>query len=298
MTTPQLVNEHPAYRAAWDALFEERFADVLKYATELQEAFPDHTTPHMLLGEAWAQMGMPDKATDLYSLAMKLHETRWATGCRQHSHPYMTLLSLGAASDAAFGMGRILEERGRPDEALPFYEKSYDLWPGCAYHGRLLAERYMQRGRREEAAAVYRYLVTRDSAPATDWALLGATCNELHAFPEAQHAFHKCICLDDTTPEHWVGLGRSYRGLAQGRPNQTQSEFPFITELMLSEAIAAFHRALDLKPDCTDAWIGLGEACAEADRTSDAIMALDTVLALDPTREEIKRRIQVLREKS
>ncbi len=161
MTKPQRVNKHPAHKAAWEALSDGRFADLLRCATELQEAFPDHTTPHMLLGEAWAKLGVEDKALELYRKAIELHDTRWSTKCKCASDPHMSLLSYGAAADAAHGMGKILDDRGNSDEALSCYERSFELWPDSERNLHLLAEAYRRCGRLEDAKRVLRWKATK-----------------------------------------------------------------------------------------------------------------------------------------
>jgi tetratricopeptide (TPR) repeat protein len=60
-------------------------------------------------------------------------------------------------------------------------------------------------------------------------------------------------------------------------------------------ALARFERALEIKPDEVSALVGRGQALVVLNREAEAISAFEAALAVDPTLDEVKRRVDVLR---
>ena len=95
-------------------------------------------------------------------------------------------------------MGRCEQELGRPDAALPHYERALLLDPDDARAIDLLARLQFVRERYLEAFDLYRTLVEIDPAAAQTHANLGATLYHLGRVEDAIRSFEHALSLDPT----------------------------------------------------------------------------------------------------
>ena len=105
-------------------------------------------------------------------------------------------------------MGRSEQELGRPDEALPHYERALEIDPDDARAIELLARLQFVRERYLESFALFQTLVELDPDNA-DWhANLGATLYHLGRVEDAIHSFEHALSLDPTLESVRTTLGQ------------------------------------------------------------------------------------------
>ena len=200
--------------------------------------------------------------------------------------------------EAWFGRAGVLFNLGRFDDALAAYDKVLSLKPD-------LAEAWLGRG--NLLMAVQRY----ESAPAAYdralslnliWPRRGSVGNllvRLNRHEEARTAYDKALALKPLWSRHgsawqyscatrapWRGRCRLQQGVgAQARSGGgvAWSE-PFIRQRgRFDEALAAIDKALALRPDLAEEWLGRGNALFEQGRCNEALDAYDKALARSPT---------------
>lgn len=95
-------------------------------------------------------------------------------------------------------MGRCEQELGRPDAALPHYERAVQIDPADALAIDLLARLQFERERYLESLNQYRTLVDIDPDSARNHANLGATLYHLGRVEDAIRHFERALSLDPT----------------------------------------------------------------------------------------------------
>jgi tetratricopeptide (TPR) repeat protein len=120
-------------------------------------------------------------------------------------------------------------------------------------------------GRLDEAAALYRAAIDRDSANARAWHLLGEIDRVRGDHWGALDKLKRAVALDPALPEARNSLGVAY--MQAGR---------------VDDAIAEFHVAVDLVPEFAEAWSNLGDALRHAHDAEGAVEACRRALAVDP----------------
>ena len=95
-------------------------------------------------------------------------------------------------------MGRSEQELGRPDEALPHYERALEIDPNDARAIELLARLQFVRERYLESFALFQTLVELDPDNADLHANLGATLYHLGRIEDAIRSFERALSLDPT----------------------------------------------------------------------------------------------------
>ena len=105
----------------------------------------------------------------------------------------------------------------------------------------------------------------RHPGDAEAWFILGAICERLGQYPEAEKHCRKVIKL---RPKH--ALGHYNHGIALSRLGK------------LDKAISSFRRATELKPDFAEAYNDLGNALAAAGRHEQATAAYRRAIKLNP----------------
>ena len=122
-----------------------------------------------------------------------------------------------------------------------------------------------EKGRKAEAAQIYRALVTVAPSHAASWINLGNVLRGEGKYLAAAGCAARAVALDPDNPAYLTNLGNCYGDLDR-----------------MEEALAAHGKAAALKPD--DALIRSNHAIAlrEFDRMEEALAAFDAALALKP----------------
>lgn len=167
--------------------------------------------------------------------------------------------------------GRFLQRHNRLPEAIPLLQKAVDLSPGFS-----------------EA----KYLLMRIYTQHRDWQALGRVVEDsLHRSPDdaatrsyqeiVRHAgdpvrVQELAAATDPTPENYLWLS-----LAYCQDNQFQ------------KCIEASRQALQLKPDCVEAYNNIGYAHLRLEEKSEAIAACERALAIDPQFELARNNLKL-----
>lgn len=154
------------------------------------------------------------------------------------------------------------ERFGRPDRALPYYERAVALTPNDGWllwrHGLALA----RAGRTADALAVLERAAEADpTSPLPDHAR-GRLLAELGRPAEAFAAYDRALAR---RPDHTeTRLARASLALGQGRT---------------AEALADFNRAARDRPDLSQPWLGLGMTLERVGNMGGAVTAYREALA-------------------
>jgi predicted O-linked N-acetylglucosamine transferase (SPINDLY family) len=131
------------------------------------------------------------------------------------------------------------------------------------------AIRHHEAGRLAEAEHLYRQILTRQPNHAQSLHLLGVIAHQVGCHTEAVDLISRAIAiLPDNDAAFHCNLGEAYRFLGQ-----------------FDLAIAAYSRAIQLKPDYAAAYSNMGIVFNEKDRGDEAIRCFSRAIQLQPTTE-------------
>ena len=124
--------------------------------------------------------------------------------------------------------------------------------------------RHMQAGQYLDAQLCCQQALAMDSGHAGTLHLMGMLSAHAGQHDGALEWFARAI-RQDAQPHYLAGLGVSLQSLGQ-----------------FEQALTAFDKAIQLKPDDTGLWIHLGNVLADLERPAEALLAFQHVLKLDP----------------
>jgi Flp pilus assembly protein TadD len=210
------------------------------------------------------------------------------------------------------GLGRVLAERGKLDEAMAYYRKSLESKPdyAAAYEGLGLA--LVARGHHDEAMAYYQKALTIEPDSPDLYDDLGralAACGRLN---DAVAPYRKAMELQphDATIHYdlanaLAGLGQldeaieHYQVVLKSLPDHVQAYnnlgIALANRGQLDEAIAQFERALKIKADDVGLHSNLANALAACGRPTEALVHYETALKLQPNHVETQKNLAWLR---
>jgi len=211
--------------------------------------------------------------------------------------------------------GARLLESGNLEEAIATYRRAIELNPDLSWSYHNLGEALAKLGKLEEAIAAFRCAIELNPDFSWSYHHLGDALDRQEQWEEAVVAFRRAIELN---PEHfgsYVGLGQSLAKLGQldeaivayRRASELEPEAEWIqhrlgevlqqrTQLDLEDAIASYHRAVELNPDDVQAyrkllqiqpdnfevWLQLGKALVKQEQWEEAIAAYRHITELNP----------------
>ena len=180
-----------------------------------------------------------------------------------------------------FTLGRSLLEVGRPDQAVDPLRRATTLNPGYGAAFRDLGRALMDSGELEEAAEVLEAGI-EPSERAGDL----QTVRELESFlRRAQRALGREPLPPTGKPrprkELLAGSGGSPEATAEARRVYREG-FEHFANDRFDEAIALFHRALEVDPQLAIAWNGLSLAHRQRGALDEAIAAGRRLIELEP----------------
>ncbi|MBI1371514.1 MAG: tetratricopeptide repeat protein [Phycisphaera sp.] len=216
----------------------------------------------------------PDNAVAHTVLAVDLgHNSRW-----QEALPhYVRAAELKAQDPAsAFGCGVALQELGRVDEAIKWFnEANRRAAPaGNAPAHTSLGTLAMRRGDLDEAERCFRAAIAADPTHATAHFNLGLVAVRRGDLPAAAASFAESTRLDPAQPGPWYNLGLTDSRL--GKPD---------------DAVDAQRRAVDLDPNNADYLRAYGNALMSVRKHADAADVYDRLLKLDPNNADTRTRL-------
>ena len=206
---------------------------------------PDHGEAHRAAGVCLAQAAQYEEALPYLLRAatlmdrdpdvqLALGNVYGATGNREAAEGcYRSAIALAPQAPAGYhNLGLLLRASGDPAGALPYLERACDLLPFIedAWRQRVLAlialERYT------DAIAVARVATDLEPGSAALWSSLGYACQSAHNPHAGLECYERALALGAGDHELWTRIAMVYQ--EQGR---------------MEEAIIAYEKAIDLKPD-------------------------------------------------
>lgn len=168
-------------------------------------------------------------------------------------------------------VGVRVHERSRDPADLAAAEqsckKALALDATLAETGKALAALYLAGGKQDEAAAVYRTLITRNPRDADGHVGLGRALQGLGRFDEAEQSFRRAVAEE---PAYW----RAYAALGTYLYDRG----------MIDEAIEAYRKVTELTPASAVAYNNLGAALQMKGDLAASAEAYRRSLAIEPSR--------------
>lgn len=183
-------------------------------------------------------------------------------------------------SDIWFQIGNVHEQRQAFTDACDAYEQ---VLKGDANHAKVLQQLgwlYHQQTKHETALKYLTRSLEADPSDSQSWYLLGRCYMSQTKYQRAYEAYQQAVYRDARNPTFWCSIGVLYYQISQYR-----------------DALDAYSRAIGLNPYISEAWYDLGmlyESCSN--HTSDALYAYQRAARLDPENEQIKARIDHLKQ--
>jgi tetratricopeptide (TPR) repeat protein len=208
-----------------------------------------------------------------------------------------------------YGLGGVLRDQGRFDEAVTFYGDATRLSPRYAGAHSGLAGVFLRQGRINEAITELTEAIRLSPAIAEDRISLGIALNKLGKSADGAAALLEAIRLEPDSADAHYNLGIVYAGMGQTddalaqfdlavrlEPDRPEAHYNLGSALAvqgkMSEAIAEFTKALQLRPNYGSAHNNLGSALASMGRIDEAITHFSEAVRLMPESEEARRNFE------
>lgn len=175
-------------------------------------------------------------------------------------------------AEAYFYLGRVLQAKGRPDEALVCFKKGTELDQGFAAAFNSMGNIFQSQGRFDEAKACYQKTIDLNPDVAVGYNNLGNVLQEKGQFDEAVSCYQKALQLDPHLYMAQENLARAYCALGSVRRERGQKD----------SAVDFYRKALRLKPDETGIYYALGLLYLETGRLDEASTCYQEILRRDP----------------
>ena len=204
------------------------------------------------------------------------------------------------------GVGALLADAGKYDEAAVHYQEAVRLAPSAANYRSLLGDVYSKQGKQSEAFAEYSAAARLDPGSATAQVNLGTILARQGRAKEAVAHFTEAVRLEPNDAMAHVGLGVSLIAMGQvdagiaeyntalridpGAPGTFNNlGIAFAGSGRLAEAITAFTEAVRLDPSWELPRFNLGVALAKSGRDREAISAFNDVIRINPGNDAARR---------
>ncbi len=278
------------------------------YREEEKEVGGTATLYHEL-GRAYAKLGEPDSARTAYFMALAMDSTHattymWLGQLEEEAGDLEAALALSLQGlalrphdlDYQYIVGSQYHRLEQPEKALPYLEPVAAAWRWHQGAQTNLGQVYMRLGREEDAREFFeRADVAQQQA---------------QAISEAEDAINQ----DPDMLDNWIRLGDLLRQSGQyGRAieafkNAAARDMPLGIWLSIQnnlaflqlqngdaqEAASLFEMILLNDSTMVAAWVGLGVAYANQDRTQEARQVWEKALALDPGNATARRNLAQL----
>ena len=262
------------------SLKAREFVDAEQRLRRAIELAPNFAKPHEDLGFLLIETGRPEEAIEVLQNATRLDPK---------------------AEMAFFYLGRALSMTGKGKEADTAFEASFELNP--QRRKLALAAEHHKAGRHDEAARLYRELLTEFPKNVDAMRLLAGILTQKSATEESEALLQKAVSLAPDYTLAFLDLGQIYH--EQHRYGEALDCFHRATRLQptaakphhllastlapvgrTAEALAAYRRALELQPRHAGALLGTGHTLKTLGRQEEAIQAYRQCIRLRPENGE------------
>jgi protein O-GlcNAc transferase len=177
----------------------------------------------------------------------------------------------GEIPEIYLNLGEVLNEHGQPEEAISSYKKALNLRPNFAEAHNQLGVVLLGQGKLDDALASFQTAVRLKPAFAQAHHNLGMVLLMLNRFEESVASCRSAAELLPS-PETYLNLGTSLFRSYNATGNTARS----------NDALAAYNKALALKPDYAEAYQNLGTALRDLDRPEEAVVAYNKAIQIKP----------------
>jgi superkiller protein 3 len=193
--------------------------------------------------------------------------------------------------NALLGLGLVLQDKGEWTQAIALYRQALQVSPNHASTQAALknALDYRQRSQQFQAQklkSLKTQLQAFDQALSLQDQAISALTKLIQAAPNRPSTYTAYVELGNTLlKRNRTDQERLFivREIQQADPNSAIQVNPLLNdETRLSQAIAAYQKAIALNPNLPEAHYGLGNALAAQNRLRDAIAAYQRALQLNP----------------
>jgi protein O-mannosyl-transferase len=210
---------------------------------------------------------------------------------------------------AHYGLGEVLRDQGRLDEAVPAYLGAIDSAPkdAKAYGG--LADVLLRQGRNDDAVTLYREAVRLNPNAVEQRISLGIALIRAGKAGDSIAQLLETVKISPNSAVAHYNLGRAYAETGQTKeaaaqfaeavrlqPGNAEAHYNLGSALAgqgkMNEAVAEFETAVRLKPDYASAHNNLGSALANLGRIDEAVAHFSEAVRLTPGSEEAMRNLQ------
>jgi protein O-mannosyl-transferase len=223
--------------------------------------------------------------------------------------PSGRLPALSPKSETLTGMGLVLTECGKADEAIAFFQKAIKIQPNYTAYKNLGYYFLKQKKYAEAASNFSEALRIMPPDDAATLAGMGLVLTECGRSEEAIPFFQKAIKITPNYIDARLGLGDALLKLgrlddaieilsetAEMYPDRGDVQYSLALELgergRINEAIQHFEAALRIDPENADIQCNLGVALVREGRLDEAIYHFEEAVRIRPDSEQARRSLQ------
>lgn len=242
--------------------FENKLNDSHNFYEKVLKFEPQSTEAMLNKANTLAFLGHPGTIYEEQEEFGRSFDLSW-----QAIDMYDKIIEIEPQSSVAWSnKGCLLNEMGKPEEALEACEKALKIDPDLELAWRNKGDCLVALDRYDEAVDAYDEALRID--PENPGALCGKASILLFIMGENEEALEACEKGLEAYPQSWIlwqnkGIALYFSGRQE-------------------EALAAYDKALELNPRFAMAWMNIGIIYEKLGETDKALEAYDTALSIDP----------------
>ncbi|MCF8143198.1 MAG: tetratricopeptide repeat protein, partial [Deltaproteobacteria bacterium] len=173
-------------------------------------------------------------------------------------------------SEALYRQGNVLQRRGRPAQAIPYYQKAITLRPDHVEAIYELGNAFQAQARLDEAIACYQKAIQMVPDSIAAHFNMGNALLRRGRLAEAIASYRSAIRLNPDTAEAYCNMATAFKELGK-----------------LDEAVEGYRKAVSFRPAYADALNNLGNVYHLTGRLDEAIQCYQKAVTLAPDNAEV-----------